>query len=66
MTLLPEKSYTIPKSTGVVQMQSNRKNVYNSTSDETVIISKVVILKPCILNDLDRQPRKSGTYKRNR
>lgn len=62
VTFLPKKSYIMSESASVAQMHSNRsrnKNVDNSVSNEAVnIVTKVVILKPLILFDLDQQPIK--------
>ena len=58
VTILPEKNYTKPESAIVVQMHPNRsktKTFTTLTSNWTVIIPKMVILKPHILYDLDRQ-----------
>ena len=60
--LSAQKSYIMPESASVAQMRSNRsrnKNVNNSVSNEAVnVVTKIVILKPLILFDLNQQPGK--------
>ena len=55
VTLLPEKITQCPKASVLLFKRSQPRHL---TSYETVIIPKIVILKPRILYDLDQQPSK--------